>query len=165
MGIIEDSIFTIYKKALEEGNMDQAEKAVELMQNLREKVEIHGFQDYSLKDDMTISVGSFYNPFPYRFYEEESIVVLEKTAIRLTPLECKLFKLFTDNETSGIEVKPVAYKKIKEHLWEGKDVSSTALRLAIIRLRQKIELNPKYPQIIINFYKRGYLFLGKRVTE
>jgi DNA-binding response OmpR family regulator len=162
MGIIEDSIFTLYKKALEEGNMHQAEKAVELIQALREKVEIHNFVDHDLTETTTLTIGNFYNPFPYRYYEEESLVVLKKSAIRLTYSENKLFNLFTKHETHGIDVKPISTKKIREHMWEGKEKSHEALRLAIVRLRQKIEPNPKSPQIIVNFYKQGYLFLGRK---
>lgn len=162
MGIIEDSIFSIYKKALEEGNMDQATKAVELMQNLREKVEIHGFKDHAL-GHVSPLIGTFFEPFPYRYSESESIVVINQSAILLTKKENKLFKLFSNNESQGSNITVVSHIQIHEHMWESETVSHNALRIAINRLRNKIEPIPEKPQILLNYYEKGYIFLGKNV--
>ncbi len=165
MGIIEDSIFAVYRKALEEGNMEQASHAVDLVKLLREKIDIWGFQDHSIDSPLEPTIGTFFEPFPYRYYEEDSIVVIEKSAIVLTRSENKLFQLFSNNQTEGTDVRIITRKMIREHLWDQDTVSYNALRLAILRLRNKIEPIPEKPRVLLNYYKQGYVFLGKRITE
>jgi len=54
---------------------------------------------------------------------------------------------------------------IKKHLWNEEETTSNALRLAIKRIRAKLEQNPEKPKILINFYQKGYLFLGRRSED
>lgn len=166
MGIIEDSLFSVYRDALNHGDIDQAEHAVDLMKKLREKVDIFGFKDPQQNSvDVTNTLGSFFIPFPYRYYESEHMIVLEKTAIILTNSENKLFKLLTENETQGMDLKPITNDMIKRHLWNEQIITSNAIRLSIKRIRDKIEPNPENPKVLINLYQKGYLFLGKRIVE
>lgn len=165
MGIIEDSIFAVYRKALESGDMEQASHAVDLVKLLREKIDVWGFQDHNTQEPVDSLLGTFFEPFPYRYYEEESIVVIEKSAILLTKSENKLFQLFSSNETQGKDVKIVTRKMIREHLWNEEHKSYNAVRLAILRLRIKIEPLPDKPRVLLNYYKHGYLFLGKRLFD
>jgi DNA-binding response OmpR family regulator len=165
MGVIEDSIFAVYRKALESGDMEQASHAVDLVKLLREKIDVWGFQDHTLSNPPETFAGTFFEPFPYRYYEHESIVVIEKSAILLTKSENRLFQLFSSNETQGTDVKVITRKMIREHLWDQNHKSYNALRLAILRLRNKIEPLPDKPRVLLNYYKQGYLFLGKRLFD
>ncbi len=166
MGIIEDSIFSVYKDALTRGDMDQAEHAVDLVKRLREKVDIHGFLDPQHEVIVKTTIpGTFFEPFPYRYYEEESIVIIENTALLLTRAENKLFKLFSENETSGLDIKPITHQKIRTHLWENKSVTSNAIRLAVKRLRNKIDPDINSPRLILNLYQKGYVFFGKKIDN
>jgi DNA-binding winged helix-turn-helix (wHTH) protein len=166
MGTIEEIIFANYKKAMESGDFDQARKALELASVLKTKVEIEGFVDYqSLKAPASLMLGQFFNPFPYKYNYKDRIVELESTVIKLTNNENKLFALFSQNETSGTSIKVIYKKDIKNFLWRNKEVAPSAVRIAILRLRQKIEMNPKSPQIIISYQNSGYLFLGKKVDK
>jgi DNA-binding winged helix-turn-helix (wHTH) protein len=164
MGIIEDSIFTIYKKALEEGDMPQAENAVQIMSFLRKKIDIDGFIDHSLHNRDQI-VGNFFNPFPYRHHSTERLIIIDNNAILLTDLENKLLSLFSQHQTHATNIHIISHEKIKTHLWGDKKVSPNALRITINRLRKKIEPNPQHPVILINFYRKGYLFVAKEVTD
>ena len=166
MGVIEDSIFANYKKALEEGNFDQARKAVSLIQELKKRIESGEFLDYSIdwSPGPTRRYESF-NPFPYRYYPDQGIVVFGNSAIRLTPTENQLFGLFSENESSGNTIKVISKKAIMKCLWENKRVTQNALRIAILRLREKIEPDYKNPKVVIKSYARGYIFLGKREPD
>lgn len=163
MGIIEDSIFSVYKDAIVRGDMEQAQHAVDLVKKLREKIDIEGFIDPPLDQTEKTSIsGTFFEPFPYRYYEEDSMVVMGGSAILLTKSENHLFKLLSKNETQGVTIKPITHTMIKRHLWNDKKVSSNALRLAIKRIRHKIEPETN-PRILINHYSHGFLFLGKKI--
>lgn len=166
MGIIEDSIYKNYKKSLQEGNIDQAKLAVELASALREKIERLGFIDFSVKSDPApINIGSFFNPFPYRYYPKQAVVVLNQSAINLTKTENKLFSIFSDNESHGVEIKIVSRQTIRQLLWPTKQITACLIRVTVRRLRLKIELDSSKPQMIINFYDKGYIFLGKRIAD
>lgn len=163
MGIIEDSIFAVYRKALEEGNMEQAQHTVDLVKLLRSKIDAEGFIDLETSVDSTPIFGNFFEPYQYRYHEENNMVVIGQSAILLTKSENNFFKLLTENETQGTDMKPITHEMIRAHLWGEKKVTTNALRLSIKRIRAKIEPNPDKPKMFINFYQKGYLFLGKRV--
>lgn len=164
MGIIEDTIFTVYKDALTRGDMNQAEHAVDLVKQLRSKIDIHGFLDPTDEAfQRTNIMGTFFEPFPYRYLEEESVVVFNNSAILLTSSENKLFKLLSSCETNGTDIQLITHDMIKNHMWE-KPVTSNALRIAIKRIRSKIEPQENNPRILINYYNQGYLFLGKQLN-
>jgi DNA-binding response OmpR family regulator len=163
MGIIEDSIFANYKKALEAGDLEQAQKAVNMAKELKTRVEMQGFIDYSKgKLSNNHAIGDFYDPFPYRYYPEDGIVVVNNSAVNLTKSENKLFYLFSKNETKGTEINIVTESVIKNFLWPEKKVTNNAVRIAVHRLRRKLEPDSEDPQILIGIYNKGYLFLGKR---
>ncbi len=166
MGLIEESIFVVYRKALEEGDVDQAQKAVELASFLKQKVELEGFRDHNITTKVPSPIaGSFFTPYPYRFYPEKGVVVIGNFAVTLTGKENKLFTLFSLNESSGKEIKIVTRFEIKNYLWGNMAISSNAIRIAIRRLREKLEITKDRPQILISVYGRGYIFLGKRVKD
>jgi len=165
MGKIEETIFANYRHAMENGDFDQARRALELASTLKGKVEIEGFRDYEgLKTPTSLALGQFFNPFPYKYNYKDAIVELESTVIRLTSTENKLFSLFSQNETHGTNVKVVSKEQINYSLWGGKATGS-AVRIAILRLRSKIEMDPKNPQVIINHHSNGYIFLGDKVDN
>lgn len=164
MGKIEDSILQNYRKSLKKGNVEQANLAVELAKELKIKIERCGFVDYeSSKDQDSINLGYFFDPFPYRYDPDNGVIVINKSAINLTKKENRLFSLFSKNETHGTEIKIITKEMIRDSLWDKRVVTLSAIRILIKRLRNKIELNPRSPQVIINFYQKGYLFLGKRI--
>ncbi len=166
MGQIEDTIYKNYKFALSEGNIDQAKKAVALAKELKNKTEIEGFLDYPSDNGVTIPIiGKLFEPFPYRYYEQEGVVVIGNSAIHLTNSENKLFYLFSQNETYADTIRLVTKDIIKNYLWQNAEVSYNSVRIAILRLRTKIEHDFKNPQLIIGIYARGYIFLGKRIYD
>jgi hypothetical protein len=166
MGIIEDTIFTVYREAVAKGAMDQAEHAVDLVRKLREKIDVHGFDDPINPDLPRIALhGNFFEPFPYRFNYETGIVVFRNTAILLTKTESHLFHLFTQYETQGLTIRLITHEMITKHMWNDKKVTGNALRIAIKRIREKIELDKNNPQVLVNHYDRGYLFLGKQLQD
>ena len=163
MGKIEEVIFSNYRKAIEDGNLDQAKKAVELAGVLRTKIELEGFIDYDLETSpIKAAAGKFFNPFPYKYFPEKCLVEIGTASIILTQAENNLFYLFSQNETSGPNVIIIPKEKVHKHLWGDKPMVPSALRISIFRLRQKIEADPKHPQILLNYYNRGYVFLGKK---
>ena len=56
-------------------------------------------------------------------------------------------------------------ENIKMYLWGNESISKNAVRIAIKRLRLKIEPDIKSPQMLISVYNKGYIFLGKRVFD
>lgn len=164
MGKIEDIIFQNYKRALSDGNLDQARKALELATNLKDKVDNHAFIDYdSLKVPTSMVLGQFFNPLPYKYFREKGIVELSTSVIHLTTGENRLFSLFADNQSRGKQICIVTKRQIALHMWGKPQTSSSAIRIAIHRLRCKIEMDPKNPQVLISLSGSGYAFLGNEV--
>ena len=163
MGKIEESVFENYKTALEEGDLDQAQKAVEVAKYLRSKIEREGFVDYNLpQTNGSNRLGNFFEPFPYRYYPHDATVVIQKSAVTLTRSENRLFWLLTQNETREDAVKVITHQEIKDHLWGERKVTRNAVKAIIKRLRQKVEADPSDPRVLINHYGRGYIFLGMK---
>ena len=166
MGKIEEIIYENYKNSIEIGDFEQAKRAIELAQVLKSKVEVEGFLDYdSLKVPGSLILGAFFNPLPYRYNPVDGVVELSTTAITLTESENKLFKLFSQNESKGKNIVVITKSEISKHLWGEKVSSSSAIRIAIYRLRKKIELDTKRPRIIIKMHSKGYVFLGNKVEH
>ena len=124
MGKIEDIIFDNYRNAIVEGNLHQAQKAVELAKILRSKIELEGFSDYPAEaKSPVIPQNSFFEPFIYKYYPENNYVLIDNAGIFLTPSENKLFYLFSANETAGNEFKIISKTMIRAHLWKDKKVT------------------------------------------
>ncbi|OGM27276.1 hypothetical protein A3D00_04045 [Candidatus Woesebacteria bacterium RIFCSPHIGHO2_02_FULL_38_9] len=166
MGKIEDSIFENFRKAIGEGNLAQAEKAIELAKLLRSKVDFEDFIDFKTSIDSGITnIKSFFEPFPYRYYPAEGTVVIGKSGIFLSQRENKLFYFLSQNETNMKVIRIISSQDVKNHLWYGKKVTNNALKMAIRRIRLRIESDPKKPQMLINLYGKGYLFLGNNLAR
>ena len=113
VGIIEDSIFANYKTALEQGDLDQARKAVKFAQELKTMTESGDFVDYpNSSTPEALPPSNFANPFPYKYYESQGVVVMGNAAINLTPKENKLFALFAKNESSGNVIRVITKEQI-----------------------------------------------------
>jgi DNA-binding response OmpR family regulator len=167
VGKIEEAILENYKQSLQEGNLVQAKVSVNLAKTLKDLIEKDGFIDFESGHSSfkgTIH-GDFFQPFPYRYYPNEGVVVVAKTAINLTNTENRLFYLLSQNETHGDIVKVVSREQIRAFLWNERRVTRNAIRILVKRLRTKIEPSPNLPQIILSYNKKGYIFVGKRVNE
>lgn len=163
MGKLEDTIYENYRQAIAEGDFEQARMATELGKYLREYIDLKHFKDYNtLKVPASQIIGSYFNPFPYSYDPEKGVVKLDTSVITLTETENRLFYLFSKNETKGTDIKVVTKKEIANHLWGTDEYQKSALRLAIFRLRKKIEPDPNNPQILISLPPRGYIFLGNK---
>jgi DNA-binding winged helix-turn-helix (wHTH) protein len=163
MGQIEETILANYQTALRQGDLDQAKRAIELASLLKSKIEADGFLDFSGQSTAVHPIlGDIFSPFPYRYYPEDGIVILDKSAINLTDNENKLFSLLSDNESNGRQFNVISRKQIKQTLWPSKNVTNNAVRISVHRLRSKLEPIPDKPRYIINFNHKGYIFLGKR---
>lgn len=166
MGKIEEVIYENYKRAIVEGNYDQARKAAEIGQILKSKIETENFLDFdSLKVPITHFIGKYFNPFPYKYDESQAIIELATGVITLTESENKLFSLFSQNETQGKNVKIVTKNQISQHVWGVEKVKSSLIRISIMRLRKKIEPDVKNPQILLSIPRKGYIFLGNKVDH
>ena len=62
-------------------------------------------------------------------------------------------------------IRIISSQDVKNHLWYGKKVTNNALKMAIRRIRLRIESDPKKPQMLINLYGKGYLFLGNNLAR
>lgn len=165
MGKIEEIIFENYKHSIEIGNLDQAKKALELANALKQKIESENFNDYdSLKVPSSMVLGKYFNPFPYTYNYKKGLVKLENSVILLTGKENELFNIFSNNQTSGIQINILTKQELINKLWGKKNISKNALRILVHRLRKKIELDHKHPRIIVNLHNKGYVFLGKYIT-
>ena len=165
MGNIEDSIYKNYRKAIEEGRLDQAKKSIEIARYLREKIELESFIDYSLElSTKTFIIENTFEPIPYRYYPDQGIVVIKKSAINLTSGENRLFYLFSANESSFDNTNIISRSELKKYMW-GDNATKQAVRLAVKRLRDKIEPDKNNPQMIISVYNKGYIFIGKRISD
>jgi DNA-binding winged helix-turn-helix (wHTH) protein len=163
MGKIEEVIYENYKKAITEGDYDQARRAVELGKILKEKTEVESFIDYdSLKIPITKVLGKHFNPFPYKYNQLQGTVELASGVITLTETENKLFCLLSQNETKGNDIKIITKSKIAFHIWGGQNVSSNLIRINVLRLRRKIEPDAENPQVLLSLASRGYIFLGNK---
>lgn len=166
MGKIEEIIFENYKRAILEGNYEQARRAVELGKILKTKIEREQFIDYdSLKVPTTKIIGKYFNPFPYKYYPAQGIVELTSGIITLTKTENKLFYLFSQNETKGKNIKIVTKRQLSLHMWGKKTVSDNLIRINIFRLRKKVEPDYSQPQILSSLPHGGYIFLGNKVDS
>lgn len=166
MGKIEDVIYENYKKSIEDGDLEQASKAVEFAGILKNKIESEGFVDYnSMKVPASRVLGGFFNPLPYKYDPENGVVELPTSAIVLTPSENKLFYLFSNNETRGKDVRIITNEDIAEHMWGQESHCNGAIRIAVYRLRKKLEPDPENPQTLVSLPARGYIFLGNKVTS
>ncbi len=166
MGKIEEVIYENYKKAIIDGDYDQAKRATELGKILKAKIEAENFVDYdTLKVPVTKIIGKYFNPFPYKYHQMQGVIELASGAVTLTEQENKLFSLFSQNETQGKSIRVVTKKHIASYMWGEEQVISSLVRINIYRLRNKIEPDPKQPQILISLPSRGYLFLGNKVDS
>lgn len=165
MGKIEETIYENYKRAIVEGDYDQAKLAAELGQILKQKIELSKFVDYeTLKVPITKFIGRYFNPFPYRYDVIRGIVELETGIITLTKLENKIFSLFSENETQGKDIRIITPAEIAQAVWSSNQKKSL-IRINIMRLRQKLEPDPNNPQILLSVPRKGYIFLGHKVSE
>ncbi len=165
MGKIEESIVDNYKKALREGDVLQARKSVELARTLRALIEEDSYKDYEITpNSASIMVGSVFTPVPYKYDKENGIIVIRNSAISLTVSENRLLSLFSQNETFEDNIKIVKKEDIKYFMWPEKKVTDNAVRIIIKRLRKKIESNPLTPQVILNYNKKGYVFVAKMIS-
>lgn len=161
MGKIDQAIYQNYQLALKKGNVSQAKKAVELARYFKRLVEQAGFIDYKAKK---IHYNySFQKPITYKYYPTTRYLFINNYQISLTKSESSLFELFLANESSLDRILLVDDKMIKTHLWPNKNVSPQAIRVAIKRLKNKIEQDTSLPELFQNIYSKGYIFWAKRV--
>ena len=163
MGKIEESIMDNYKRALSLGNLIQARKCVELARNLKLMVEQDAFVDYDFTADTgSLIIGNIFEPFSYKYNPESGTVLIRNMLVSLTSRENRLFFLLSGNETFENNIKIVKREEIKNFVWPEFAVTDNAVRILVRRLRQKIEPNPLLPQILLNYNKKGYVFVAKK---
>lgn len=166
MGKIEESIYENYRQAISNGDFLQAKKAAQLGQIFKTFANEYSFFDFnSYKVPTSQIIGRYFNPFPYTYDPASGTIELETSVITLTEAENKLFYLFSLNETKGKKIKIISKNAIYSHMWGEIKPKKGALRIAIHRLRKKIEPDPLHPQIIISLPPRGYIFLGNKINE
>lgn len=166
MGKIEDTIFENYKKAISQGNLEQAKRALNLASELKKLIDFEGFIDY-LNPNHTAPIPSnrVFTPFYYKYNSINATILTNNRSILLTPLENKLFYLFDRKTTAKNENNIVLTKSEIKISLSGQYMSNGSIRIAILRLRTKLGDKPKDPNIIVNFYNTGYIFTGKRHIE
>lgn len=81
--------------------------------------------------------------------------------VRLVPREFAVFSILANHAD-----RPVKYSTIMEKIWgEVSPQTKTHLKNIIFSIRRKMEVNPKIPQLIINYWSIGYLLVTKVVKE
>ena len=81
--------------------------------------------------------------------------------MHLTPTERRLLMCLVRN--AG---RIVSRRELLEAMSSGKpDRSIRTLRAYISRLRNKIEIDPALPRVIITHHRQGYSFAGKKETR
>ena len=74
--------------------------------------------------------------------------------VELTPIEYNLLGYMSRH---GNQIIP--YEQLLESVWEGPEKGTRqGLFVHIKRLREKIEIDPKHPQIVTNKWGVGYVF-------
>lgn len=165
LGNVEEAIMANYKKALERGDLVQAQRAIDLASKLREAIESTGFEDYTkLEETPRIHGLSMFKRVKYTYNLNQGTIVMFNQLIALTDIENKFFSLLSQNETTFDSLKIVKKEQIKNFVWPGKNVTNSAVRILIKRLRKKIEPNPYSPEILVNFSRKGYVFLGEATS-
>ena len=165
MGKIEEVILENYRSAIKEGDYDQAKMAVELATQLKNKIDTNGFKDYdSLKLPNAMVLGEFFTPLSYIYDSEAGVVELEGSSIILSKSENKLFKVLEENRSFGKNINIVTKNMLSRLVWDKEKVSNNLIRIAIHRLRKKIEVEPNSPQILLSIPGKGYIFLGNRTS-
>ena len=89
-------------------------------------------------------MGSWYQPSMSRKTEP------------LTPTERRLLTCLVRNEG-----RIVSHRGLLEAMSPGKPVNIGNLRQYIVRLRNKVEIDPALPSVIITNHGHGYSFAGK----
>ncbi len=95
---------------------------------------------------------------------ESGTLILFKSTINLTNVENRLLTFFSQNETHGENIKILSTDKIKSFLGPNQIITNNAVRILIARLRKKIEPNPLVPQILLNYNRKGYIFVAKKAA-
>ncbi len=164
MGKIEEVIFENYQEALKLGDLNQARRAAELARIFKAHLEYENFIDYQFAfSDPTSSFNSLTNPTPYQYSPLNGIVTLNNHSVSLTKSENFLFLFFSQHESSLKDTHIITASEISKYLYLEQLTSSSSTRLAIHRLRNKIEFNPSHPKIILSVYQKGYIFWAKRI--
>ncbi|MEX3617261.1 response regulator transcription factor [Paenibacillus glucanolyticus] len=81
-------------------------------------------------------------------------VVVEGKNVVLTPKEYELLRLFAEHPRHVF-----SYEQLLEKFWGGVGDRHT-IRVHLSRLREKIESDPNYPQLLVNVWGVGYRFEG-----
>ena len=92
------------------------------------------------------------------FDEPSGALSVGERRVVLTGTERKLVALLL--ERLG---EPISHQEIRDRVWgEGWDGGDEALRVAVNRLRKKIELNQRKPEVLVSVRGIGYRLLGTR---
>ena len=83
---------------------------------------------------------------------KRAVLCLNAETIQLTPLEAKVMTLLMENVD-----RVVSRETISQAVWNGADqVSDRTLDVHIHALRQKVEANPRIPELILTRRGLGY---------
>mgnify|MGYP003347437173 CR=1 FL=1 len=97
-------------------------------------------------------------PTPLRFDAQNGALEIADRTIRLTGVERKLVALLYARLGE-----PLTHSEIREGVWgAGWDGGDEALRVAINRLRKKLEANQRRPKVLISVRGVGYRLVGAR---
>ncbi len=122
-----------------------------LIEELLAKVRVFITRQRSLYQD---SLPEIYQSGSVRIDNSLRQVWIRGSLVELTPIEYNLL-LYLSRQRRQI----VTYEQLMESAWEGPEKGTRqGLFVHIRRLREKIELDPKKPQIIKNKWGVGYVF-------
>jgi DNA-binding response OmpR family regulator len=163
MGKIEETIIENYRHALKRNDLEQANRALGLIKNLKTQIENSGFVDY-VSDSQVQSASTHYTPliFEYDFDPEYMIIYSASKVINLTALESELFAYFEIRRSTHEKLVLISKQELR-NIFSKK--SDEAIRVALHRLRKKIEPDHQNPTVIINYQQKGYIFMGNPVNK
>lgn len=88
------------------------------------------------------------------YYPQINMVLRDRTRIELTVMENLVLSYLYQNPN-----RVISKLEIEQNIWNSiEEARSRSLDMHIMRLRKKIEINPKWPKIIITLKGKGILF-------
>lgn len=161
MGKIEDVVFENYIRSLQEGDLDQAKKAVRLIEEVKRVIEKEGFIDYPNENTQSTQQipSNYFEPFCYEYDTRTMILTTPSGLIPLSKGESDLFMLFHENQSYDDQIKIIGYHDIRLAT-NSKESRTAKVRVRIHRLKKKIEKHTQ-TKIFFTYRKAGYVFLAK----
>ena len=89
------------------------------------------------------------------FCDQQQTLTKNGNSLQLEPIAVELLTYFCQNPDQII-----SREQLIENVWQGRLITDNAVSKAITKLRKSLDDDPKKPQFIATFPKKGYRFIG-----